>query len=86
MKKLLYLFLVLGFLSSCDDDEDCDCGTVESTTPVVVNGTDWEYYISVRNECTGAIETNIQVTENIYTQYATNLGTTICNISGNRLN
>ena len=79
MKKLLFLFALI--LVSCSK-EDCDCGIVE--------GYDWKYhtseetyYLDIRNECTGEIENDIQVTQN---WFSSELGMRKCNISGNRLN
>ena len=81
MKKLILLLTVILFVFSCTK-EDCDCGIIE--------GYDWKYdtgeetyYLDIRNECTGEIENDIQVTQNWFSEL---LGSRKCGISKNRLN
>jgi len=83
MKKLILLLLFIPLVFSCTK-EDCDCGIVEAKNFQVVNGTEWEYYMDIRNDCTGDIENNVQFTENVF--YQRYPGDDICDITSKRLN
>ena len=85
MKKLLLFFTTLLLISCSSDDEDCDCGIIESQNLDCDGVCDrFLYYADIRNECTNEIENDVQITENIYVNKF--VGDRFCNISKNRLN
>ena len=81
--------LIFVLITSCSKAPDCDCGTVEGSRVDFPDGSIESeiWFLDIRNECTGSILTDIEVTERVYNQYAFEIDTQrICNISGKRLN
>ena len=87
MKKLLFLFSALLFVSCSGDTEsiNCDCGIIEERdSELDFEPMEWTYYADIRNVCTNEIENDIQITQNIFVNYYP--GDEICNIDSIRLN
>ena len=77
MRKIVPI-LISFFLTSCSKS-DCDCGIVEGAK-TEYDGISSLYYLDVRLGCTGAILTDIDVTESIYNEYG-KVGYRICDIN-----
>lgn len=87
MVVLIVPILIYILIAFCSREPDCDCGTVVGSREIYL---DEIYLLDIRNECTGKIAANIEVTERVYNEFSLGIldidTQRICNISEKRLN